>query len=159
MTEVGFEKASTMHALGDAFEREEVVRIALEWERTPYVHEGRIKGKCADCTFIGKVYEEAGLVAEIAIPKYGAQAYLNRQACAYRWVVEKFAKHQIDEAQARPGDVVLFNLARTFSHGAIIIEPGRPHIIHADLGAKHVIRARYDTGALSACERIFYSMW
>jgi len=140
-------------------QRKEVVRIAMEWERTPYVHQGRIKGKCADCTFFAKVFEEAGLIKPVDIPPYGPQAHLNRQAAAYLPLVLQHAAREIDVAEALPGDVVMYLLGRTWSHGAVIIEPGWPSIIHADIGARYVIRARGDAGPFSAAPRRFFSFW
>jgi cell wall-associated NlpC family hydrolase len=138
--------------------RARVVAIALEWERTPYVHQGRIKGKCADCTFPAKVYEEAGLMPAIEIPQYGPQAHLNRQAAPYIFIVERHAKREITEKDALPGDLVMFRIARTWSHSAIIIDSGWPHVIHADIAARFVIRARGDQGELRV-ERRFFSFW
>jgi cell wall-associated NlpC family hydrolase len=114
------------HLLGDdvmeeARQRANVVRIALEWERTPYVHQGRIKGKAADCTFFAKVYEEAGLLPPITIPPYSHQAHLNRQGAMYLPIVERHAKREITEAGAGPGDVVMYFIARSWSHGAVIL--------------------------------------
>lgn len=140
-------------------ERANVVRIALEWERTPYIHQGRIKGKAADCTFFAKVYEEAGLLPVITIPAYSHQAHLNRQGAAYLPIVEKYAKREVTEAEAGPGDVVMFFIARTWSHGAVIIEPGFPAIIHADLAARHVIRGEGNEGFFKNAPRRFFSWW
>ena len=145
--------------LEEALQRAEVVRIALEWERCPYVHQGRIKGQAADCTFFAKVYEEAGLLEPVDIPPYSAQAHLNRQGSMYLPIVERHAKREITEAEANPGDVVMYFLGRAWSHGAVIIEPGWPAIIHADLGAKHVIRADGDKGVFLNAPRRFFSWW
>lgn len=146
-------------ALMVAEARADVVRIALEWERTPYIHQGRIKGKAADCTFFAKVYEEAGLLPLITIPAYSHQAHLNRQGALYLPLVEKYAKREITEAEAGPGDVVMYFIARTWSHGAVIIEPGFPSIIHADLAARHVIRGEGDQGFFKNTPRRFFSWW
>jgi hypothetical protein len=143
----------------ERYERDLVVRIAIEWERTPYVHQGRIKGQAADCTFFAKVYEEAGLLPPVTIPAYSHQAHLNRQGAMYLPIVERHAKREITEAEARPGDVVMYFIARSWSHGAVIIEPGFPAIIHADLGAKHVIRGEGDQGAFKNAPRRFFSWW
>jgi cell wall-associated NlpC family hydrolase len=146
----------------DPFEEQEranVVRIAMEWECTPYIHQGRIKGKAADCTFFAKVYEEAGLLPAITIPFYSHQAHLNRQGSMYLPIVEKHAKREITEAEARPGDVVMYFIARSWSHGAIIIEPGFPSIIHADMAAKFVIRGEGDQGFFKNVPRRYFSWW
>lgn len=138
--------------------RNRVSEIALSWERTPYVHEGRIKGKCADCTFIAKVFEEAGMMPAIDIPHYSPQAPLNRGASAYLILVERHSKREIKEEDAQVGDVAMFRLGRTFSHGGIIIAPGWPHIVHAHLTAGAVIRGLGNAAEL-ATERRFFSWW
>lgn len=146
----------------DPFEEEQranVVRIALEWERTPYIHQGRIKGKAADCTFFAKVYEEAGLLPSVHIPPYSSQAHLNRQGAMYLPIVERCAKREITEAEAKPGDVVMYFIARSWSHGAVVLPPGFPTIIHADMAAKHVVRAEGAEGAFKNAPRRFFSWW
>lgn len=137
--------------------REEICRVALEWERTPYVHQGRIKGACADCTFVAKVYEEVGLMPPIEIPQYSGQAHLNRGATPYLQIVERHAKREVEEGAAQPGDLVLYRLARTWSHSGIVL--AWPHIIHADLAARFVIRALGDAGTLAGAPRRFFSFW
>lgn len=145
--------------MSEAEERAEVLRIAFEWERTPYVHQGRIKGKAADCTFFAKVFEEAGLIPPVAIPPYSPQAHLNRQGAMYLPLVEKYAKREISEAEAQPADIVMYQIARSWSHGAVIIPPGWPHVLHADLSARFVIRALGDQGNLLGAERRYFSFW
>jgi cell wall-associated NlpC family hydrolase len=140
-------------------QRSNVVRIALEWERTPYVHQGRIKGKAADCTFFAKVYEEAGLLPPITIPPYSHQAHLNRQGAMYLPIVERHAKREIGQEQAGPGDVVMYFIARSWSHGAVILSPGFPRIIHADMAARHVIIGEGDQGFFKNVQRRFFSWW
>ncbi len=140
-------------------EREHVASLALEWERTPYIHEGRIKGKCADCTFFAKVFEEAGLIPFVPIPHYSPQAHINRQACLYMNILLQYAKREVEEAQAQVGDVVMFCIGRTWSHGGVIIPPGWPNIIHADMGAKCVTRDWGDNGQLRRFKRRFFSFW
>ena|SRR5882672_2103941 len=143
----------------EAQQRADVVRIALEWECTPYIHQGRIKGKAADCTFFAEVYKEAGLLPPIVIPFYSHQAHLNRQGSMYLPIVEKHAKREITEKQALPGDVVMYFIARSWSHGAIIITPSFPSIIHADLAARFVIRGEGDQGFFKNVPRRYFSWW
>lgn len=136
--------------------RARVSEIALEWERTPYIHEGRIKGKCADCTFVLKVYQEAGILPEdIVVPHYSPQAYLNRGGIGYLSMVERLAKREIAESEAGVGDLVMFRIARSFSHGGIIIAPGWPNIIHAHMTARLVIRGLGNQAELATERRFF----
>jgi len=62
-------------------------------------------------------------------PRYSIQVHLHKQDTQYvdtilEWAVE------IPEAEAAPGDLVLYKVAHAFAHGGIIVEwPGV--IIHA----------------------------
>jgi len=140
----------------EAAQRAEVVRIALEWERTPWVNEGRIKGKAADCTFFSEVFVESGLIERPPIPHYGVQP---NWTWPYLQMVLKNAKREVEESQALPGDVVMFRVQGMHSHGGIIIEPGWPHILHADMNARGVIRADATKGHLGVCQKRFFSFW
>ena len=122
--------------------REQVEREALEWLGTPYHDLAKVKGLRGgvDCAqFIAGVFANAGLIAPLTIPYYSPQQFLHCDAEDYLRVVEGFA-HEIDEAAALPGDVVLYKLGRAFGHGAIIISPGWPNIIHAWAPARMVVR-------------------
>ena len=75
------------------------------------------------------------------------------------WLMQN-AKREITEAEASLGDVVLFEIGRTYSHAAIIVDPGWPYVIHADLGARAIILARGKDGALaSAKSHKFFTLW
>ena len=156
----GVEFQEYLARLREERQRADVVRIALEWERTPYIHQGRIKYQAADCTFFAAVYQEAGLLDPgLVIPPYSHQAHLNRQGSAYLPIVERCARREITQAEALPGDIVMWFLARSWSHGAVIIEPGFPFIIHADMAAGMVCRGEGDNGVFLTAPRRFFSWW
>jgi hypothetical protein len=113
--------------------------------------------EAADCTFVAKVYEEAGLLPPVDIPHYSSQAHLNRQAAAYLTIVMRCAKREIEEGEQLPGDLVMYHIARTWSHSAIVLD--WPAVIHADLGAQAVIRAAGDQGHFDGVPRRFFSFW
>lgn len=139
-------------------QRRLVAALTREWLGTPYVHEGRIKQQCADCTFFAKVYEEAGLIEPVAIPHYPPQAILNRASSMYLSILTRYA-HEISEDRAQIGDVVMYHIGRCFSHGGVIVDPGWPSIIHADMAAKKVQEASGQAGRLAPPERRFFSFW
>lgn len=140
-------------------ERERVVAIALQWERTPYRHEARIKGVAADCTFIAAVYEEAGLIPHVEIGPYSSQWHLHQREERYLGLVLQYA-HEI-EGPPQPGDVVLYKFGRVMSHSGIVIFPGWPHIIHAGYQERIVSRADGTAGmmALPQIKRRYFSVW
>lgn len=144
--------------MSESEERERVVRIAREWIRTPYQHGARIKHVAGDCTFVAMVYEEAGLVPHIYISPYSSMAHLHRASGQYLLHVKKYA-HEIVRESAKPGDLVMFHIARDFSHSGIIDTDGWPWIIHADMAAQIILRARGDQAQLAAATAMkFYSL-
>lgn len=121
--------------------RAAVVAEALSWERTPYHERARIKGVGVDCAmFPAAVYEAAGLVPHIE-PTYTARWMLHRDEEAYLDWVRPYAR-EIGRDQVGPGDFAIWRYGRTYSHGAIIIDP--PVVIHATLAARAVVRGDMD---------------
>ena len=138
-------------------QRKAVADEAVSWLRTRYVSEGRIKGQCADCTFFAKVYEAVGIMPPISIPAYSPQAHLNRESAVYLRLV---SDHTTETTTPQMGDIVLYKIGRGFSHGAVIVHEGWPHIVHADLDARAVVLAVGNRGKLSPpIETKFFSPW
>lgn len=125
-----------------AQKRLDVVREAREWLGTPYHDHASVKGRQGgvDCAqLIREVFVRAGVITDFKIPYYSPQQFLHSDAEDYKRTVETFAR-EINEASALPGDVVLYKLGKAFGHGAIIIDPGWPNIIHASQPARMVVR-------------------
>lgn len=121
--------------------REEVVKEALTWEGTPYHHHGRVKGVGVDCAQLpAAVYEAVGLIPHVN-PKYSEQWMMSRDEELYLSYVFPHAR-EITRDQIRAGDFVIWRWGRTFSHGAIVIEP--PMVLHAVISAGSVVRANMD---------------
>jgi len=115
---------------------------ALEWIGTPYHDHASIKGRSGgvDCAqLIRQVFVNAGVVGDFPIPYYSPQQFLHSDAEDYLRTVRSFAR-EIVEGEARPGDVVLYKLGRSYGHGAIIVDPGWPAIVHAWSPARMVCR-------------------
>lgn len=137
-------------------QRKEIVRVALTWVKTPYHHHAMLKGIGVDCAMILiAVFDEAGVVSAEKVG-YSPQWYLHHSEEKYLIELEKYA-HEITEAEALPGDVVVYKTGRAFAHGAIIIEPGWPDIIHASPEAGMVVRDRGDGGRIAPKPRKFFS--
>lgn len=83
------------------------------------------------------------------IPAYSPQWYLHKDVERYLEIVLSRGV-EIDEARALPGDVVVYKFGRLFAHGAIIIEPGFPAIIHAYKQAGSVVLGEGLGGDLAA---------
>lgn len=104
--------------------------IARAWLGTPYHHHARLRGIGVDCVqLLCAVYEEAGLVPHIETGHYPVDWHLHRSEERYMAALLDYADQVPDGA---PGDVVLFQFGRTFSHGGILLD-GR-QVIHSYLG-------------------------
>ena len=62
-------------------------------------------------------------------------------------------------AGPEPGDVALYRMGRAFAHGAIIVDPGWPAIVHANAAAKAVVLGRGDEGRLAGRAMRFFSLF
>lgn len=143
--------------LSEAEGRKAVLKAALGWCRTPYHHEGKVKGAGVDClNLIYVAYLEAGLVEPIRFPHYSTQWHLNRGDETFLEGLMQWAK-EVDTP--KPGDVVLYKWGRTFSHGGLIGEAGWPQIIHASAEAGFVLVDDGTGGRLADREHKFFSFW
>ena len=117
---------------GETAARAAVVAESLTWLRTPYAHRQRLKGVGVDCAqFPLAVYTACGLIPPTDVGPYAPQWHLHRGDELYLAQVLRLAR-EIDPAGARPGDLLLWRYGRTFSHGAIALDPSR--VIHAARG-------------------------
>lgn len=108
-------------------QREQVVKEALAWVGTPYHHAGRLKGVGVDCAmFPYMVYRACGIIPETEIEAYPRDWHLHRSEEIYLKYINRFASSVI---QPWPGDIALFRMGRTLSHGAIVIE--YPVVVHS----------------------------
>lgn len=142
-------------------ERDRVISEARTWLRTPYHHCAKVKGHGVDCaTLLKCVFENVGQVPPIDIPDYSPQWFLHRDAELYMERVMMHAK-EIAEKDAQFADVVLWKMGRTFAHGAIIMPPGWPSIIHADSDSGCVVLGRGIDGRLGDVKRPrkFFTRW
>lgn len=115
--------------MSEAEERKRFVDAALSWVGTPYHHHGTIKGVGCDCaTLLVCAAKEAGLLRlDFSAGEYSPQWHLNRTAQRY---LAKIGEVCVEVPfPALPGDIVVFQFARVFSHGAIVLE--WPRVIHA----------------------------
>lgn len=137
-------------------QREAVVAEARTWLRTPYHHQGRLKGVGVDCAMLlCDVYHAVGLIPHLDPRPYPPDWHLHRSTERYLGWVEQYAG-SVEAPQ--PGDIALWRFGRCFAHGAIV--EAWPLVIHA------VMRERICTRTdalinpyLSRREVRFYSLW
>lgn len=107
-----------------------ILQEAKSWLRTPYHHEGNVKGAGVDCAMLLiEVYAAAGVCAWFDPRPYPRQWMLHRSEEQYLQQVLGIAQ-EVDEPE--PGDIVLMRYGRTLSHSAIVIEG--TSVIHAYAG-------------------------
>ena len=138
--------------------RARVVAEARRWLGTPYHHHARIKGVGADCAQLPlAVYAAVGIIPETDVGAYSEQWHHHRSAELYIGWLARFAA-EIDPARSGPGDFLIWRFGRTFSHGAIVIEP--PMVIHASAGDECVAIADITRDAdLPGREMRCFSPW
>jgi cell wall-associated NlpC family hydrolase len=115
-------------------DRDRIVAEARGWLNTPYRGWSRMKRYGCDCIgFIAGVFINTGYISEEeateAIPKdYSLQIGQHQEDTEYIDGIEKFMR-EITEAEALPGDVVMYKLSLAFSHSGLVVR--WPMIIHS----------------------------
>jgi cell wall-associated NlpC family hydrolase len=123
--------------------RDRVVAVTLEWVGTPYHDMGEVKGPRGgtDCAKLLKcVYVEAGVMEEFKIANYAPQHFLHQSEEHYLSYVMPRGR-EIPESEVRPGDMVLYKIGKCYAHGALVVPPGWPHVVHAHYACRKVMKA------------------
>lgn len=154
--------------MSEESERRAVVETALSFEGTMFHHRGRCKIRRAedgtildrggvDCAqFPYLVYHACGLVPFIELQDYPADWFLHHDEERYIQTVEAYA-HEVERPLT--GDMAVWRIGRCYAHGAIIIDPGWPAIVHAYSPAGMVTRDHGDGTSLADRPRKFFSIW
>jgi cell wall-associated NlpC family hydrolase len=146
---------------GESCSRDRVCVIADGWIGTPFHDCARIKGAGTDCAqLLLCVFQEAGLIGDVNVGPYSPQWFLHQKEERYLAWVRKFAG-EIPLEQIRPADIVIYKIGHVFAHGAIVVKPGWPHIIHAHAGGK-VVRRGFGSSphlGMAVQEMKFFSLW
>lgn len=121
-------------------QRKLVVDETFKWLGTPYHPNARVLGAGVDCaTLLAEVYPTALGWEPITLPHYSSQWHLHHSEEMYLAAVDKvvgvYGGGEVPNVTG-PGDVVVWKIGRTFSHGAIVIK--WPCVIHASLQARCV---------------------
>ncbi|SHM10687.1 hypothetical protein SAMN05216428_1144 [Nitrosospira sp. Nsp11] len=105
-----------------------IVDQAMTWLKTPWHHQGRVKGAGVDCAyFLVEVFADAGLIPRIDLGEYPPDWHIHRDEPRFLNVLKNYA--DLTEQDPLPGDIAMFRFGRTASHGSIVVE--WPLIIHA----------------------------
>lgn len=137
-----------------AADRARVIAEAYTWLKTPYHHQGRIKGVGVDCAMLlCEVYEAVAVIPHIDPRPYPPDWHLHRDCERYLGWLEQYGR-QVAEPQ--PGDVIVWRFGRCFSHGAILCEGG--DIIHSYL--RQGVRLERRNAELFAGRAVkYFTLW
>ena len=102
-------------------------------------------------------YGAAGLIEPVDTGYYSPQHMAHSSTPLLVDFVLRYS-HEIDEAHAGTGDVVLYRFGRSFSHAAIVVEWPR-EIIHAHKLSGKVVAMRGDVADLGGRPTRFFSFW
>lgn len=147
--------------MDEAAARDRVDAIARTWIGTKFHDRACVKGAGVDCAQILRaVFVEAGLIEDFDIGAYSPQFFLHSGDERYLRFVQRFAK-EIPLERVRHGDVVLYRIGLCYAHGAIVIKPGWPDIIHAHSTTKVVRRAKGTSPHLgmTVTDKKYFSIW
>ena len=113
-------------------QRAAVVAEAESWVGTPYRQLGATKGVAVDCgMLLVRAWVDAGIFEPFDPRPYPPEWHLHKPEERYlRWV-ETMAE---EVAVPQPGDIVLFQFGRCFSHGGIMVAAER--LVHANAAWK-----------------------
>jgi cell wall-associated NlpC family hydrolase len=115
-----------------AAERAAVVAEARRWVGTPF-HEGAcVRGAGADCgQLVLGIYRACGVIPSTPVAPYAPDWFLHQGRDVYAEAIAMLGGVEMPGAPQRipkPGDTILFQFARAYSHGGIVVE--WPNILH-----------------------------
>lgn len=150
--------------------RQRIVTEALEWTNTPYHDHSGLKNCGVDCAYFPcRVYQAVGRIPkEYEPPHYSPQQWLNSPKQSDRFklrvvdttmleVVKQFARREITEAEALPGDFVLYKIVASWTHGGIIVR-WPDYVLHPVKGRGVIGSHGVNEGFLQYLERRFFSV-
>lgn len=112
--------------------RDKIIKEALDWVNTPFLHQARVKGQGVDCAQLTLgIALNVGLVSRsdvIKVPQYPIQLANLREEILLH-TLESFGCEEIKLEKAKPGDILVFKYGRIHSHLGILIEKNR--FVHA----------------------------
>lgn len=136
-------------------QRQAVIDEAHSWLRTPYHHQGAVKGVGVDCAMIlVEVYKAVGLIPADLDPRpYPVEWHLHRDFERYLGWLDIYATRTEDP---KPGDISIFKFGRCFSHSAIIV--AEHTVIHSYLKQGVVLESTLHE-PLAGREVVHYTLW
>mgnify|MGYP000334810130 FL=1 len=110
---------------------EALVQEARSWVGTPYHHMGDIRGVGVDCgMLLVRIFCDLGICAPFDPRPYTRDWHLHQSEERYLSYVYDNAA-EISREELAPGDIILFQFGRCFSHGAIVTSVAPLTVVHA----------------------------
>lgn len=132
--------------------QQQIVAEARSWLKTPYHHQGDIKGVGVDCLMLlVRVYHACGLIPAIDPRPYPTDWHLHRSDERY---LDGIRHYCVQVETPQPADIVMYQFGRCFSHAGIVLE--WPIIVHAHITDGLVVLGEGDAGRLAGRERQFW---
>lgn len=148
-------------------ERLRVVAAVRTWLGTPYHHGASVRGAGVDCAMLlVEAFVEAGLIDRPDVPRYTHDWHLHRGEEKYLTVVERYTRElgqgedpliYRDAFSASPGDILVWRVGRTFSHGALVTE--WPWVVHASYPARMVEEIELPGSPMAVRHMRHFSYW
>lgn len=135
-------------------DRAAVITEAKKWLGAKWQHQACVRYQAADCgQILVDIYTQCGLIERPTVESYPKDWAIHNTEERYLAVVEQYA-HEVTEPL--PGDIAVWKVGRTYSHGAVVID--WPLILHAD-STEGVTLADASKGKLAKRDVKFYSIF
>lgn len=149
-------------SLSEPEQRSLVVSEARRWLRTPYHQCADVVGAGVDCgMLLVRVFVDSGMCDPFDPRPYSPTWHMHRDDEVYLRLVSDRCR-EIERAEAREGDVVLFRCGRCYSHGGVITRVDPLWMVHAFLPDRIVVEEEiFRNTMLSESHRRprFFSLW
>lgn len=139
------------HVFGSAKEakgRAAFINEALTWIGTPFVNCGDVKGPngCVDCAMLlVRSAVDTGLIPPFDPRPYSPAWMQHRSEEKFLDILTQLGAKEVETPQV--GDVPVWQVARTFAHGAILINS--EEVVHAYASQRRVVTSRLDEPLLT----------
>ncbi|HEX4079592.1 MAG TPA: hypothetical protein VHX61_12055 [Rhizomicrobium sp.] len=134
-------------------QRAAFIAEAKTWLGTPFRDQADVKGGGVDCAMLlVRAAVDTGLVPPFDPRPYPPQWHLHRNEERFLAIVSQLGTEKPNpaglpaEALAQAGDVIVYQVARCFAHGGIIVETPRSRCEAGAHQGTHVLHAYYKTG-------------
>lgn len=139
--------------------REQIVEETKSWVGTPWQHQACVKGDGVDCAMmVVGVAMGLDLTNEEqvnSIPNYPRDWHFHNEASMLLPIVESFDVEQIDFEDMKPGDILIFKVAKCESHlGILVSEDTFVHAFNTSK-VKRVVETRLDDRWTSRLSRVY----